>query len=194
MLRKMNMKQMVLKKIAMSILVLLGLCVLLLINGCAAKASRMVPTDFEVVNQHLSTVTLSDSVGGKETNPLWTSQISNTAFTEALSNSLVKSGLFQGVIKQGIINSSKADYILDVTILKYNQPWVGINFDISINTKWELTDTETLVPVWSETFESTYKAKLSEALIAAQRLQRGNEGAVRKNIREGIRRLSLLKL
>ena len=191
MLRKMNMKRMLLKKIIMSLLVLLGLCMFLLTNGCAAKAraSKMVPTDFEVMNKHHSTVTLSESVGGMDTNPLWTSQISNSAFTEALSNALAKSGVFQGVIKDG-----DADYILDVTILKYQQPLAGIHFDVSINTKWELTNTKTLVPVWSDTFETTYRAKLSEALFASERLQKANEGSVRTNIKEGIRRLSLLSL
>ena len=180
---------MLLKKIIMSVLVLASLSVFLLASGCAANASRMVPTDFEVVNKHHHTVSINESIGGRETNPLWTSQVSNSAFTEALSNALAKSGVFQAVIKGG-----GADYLLDVTILDYDQPWIGIDIDIRMKTKWELADAKTLVPVWSDTFETTYRAKLSDALIAAERLQKANEGSVRTNIKEGIRRLSILSL
>jgi hypothetical protein len=59
-----------------------------------------------------------------------------------------------------------------------------------MKTKWELTDSKKLAPIWSETFETTYRAKVSDALIAAERLQKANEGAVRTNIAEGIKRLS----
>ncbi|MCK4886977.1 MAG: hypothetical protein KAS96_06280 [Planctomycetes bacterium] len=183
------MKRMMLKKIIIGVLFLISLSVSLLINGCAANANRMVPTDFEVVNKHHHTVSINISTGWKETNFLWTSQVSNSAFTEALNNALVKSGVFQAVIKGG-----GADYLLDVTILNYDQPWIGINFDIRMKTKWKLTDTKTLVPVWSGIFETTYRAKFSDALIAAERLQKANEGSVRTNIKEGIRRLSLLSL
>ena len=178
-----------LKKSVMSMLILASFSMFLLTSGCAAQASRMVPTDYEVVNKHHYTVSIGESVGGKETNPLWTSQISNSAFTEALSNALAKSGIFQAVIKGG-----DADYLLDVTILDYDQPIIGVDFDVRMKTKWELTDAKTLVPVWSDTFETTYRAKLADALVAAERLQKANEGSVRANIREGIRRLSLLSL
>jgi len=184
-----KMKRRLLRKIIMSTFVLAILSAYLLTSGCAAQASRMVPLDFEVVNKHQYTVSISESIGGRETNPLWTSQVSNSAFTEALSNALAQSGVFQAVIKGG-----DADYILDVTILDYDQPWIGVDFDVRMKAKWELADSKTLVPVWSETFETTYRAKLTDALIGAERLQKANEGSVRTNIKEGIRRLSILNL
>ena len=183
------MKQMLLKKVITSVLVLAGLSMSLLSSGCAVSAIRMVPTDFEVVNKHPHTVSVNESIGGRNTNPLWTSQVSNASFTEALTNAVADSGVFKTVI-----NGGEADYLLDVTILKYDQPWIGVDFDVSINTKWELANAKTLVPVWSDTFETTYRAKLSDALIGAERLQKANEGSVRTNLREGIRRLSLLSL
>jgi len=183
------MKQRLLEKIVMSTIVLTILSAFLLNSGCAAQASRMVPLEFEVANKHPHTVSINESVGGKETNPLWTSQISNKAFTEALSNAITQSGVFQSVIK-----GEGADYLLDVTILKYDQPWLGADIDIRMETKWELTNAKSLVPVFSETFETTYRAKLTDALIAAERLQKANEGSVRTNIKEGIRRISMLNL
>lgn len=183
------MKRRLLRKIIISIFTLTILSVYLLTSGCAARVSRMVPLDFEVVNKHPYTVSLGESIGGKETNPLWTSQISNSAFTEALSNALAQSGVFQAVIKGG-----DTDYILDVTILDYTQPVLGLNIDIRMKTKWELADAKTLVPVWSETFETTFRAKLTDAYFYDERLQKANEGSVRTNIKDGIRRLSILSL
>ena len=177
------------RKITASVLTLTCLSVLLITSGCAAQASRMVPTDFEVVKNHPFTISVSESVGGRKTNPLWTSQISNSAFTEALNNALAKSNVFQAVVK-----GEDTDYLLDVTILAYDQPWIGVDIDIRMKAKWELTNTETFTPVWSDTFETTYRAKFSDALVAAERLQKANEGAVRTNIREGIKRLSTLNL
>lgn len=178
-----------LKKVVVSVMILACLSGVLVTSGCAAQASRMVPADFEVVKKHPFSVSVGESVGGRETNPLWSSQISDSAFTEALNNALVESGVFQAVVK-----GEDADYHLDVTILFYDQPWVGMDFDVRMKTKWELTDLKTLAAVWSDTFETTYRAKLSDALVAAERLQKANEGAVRANIREGIRRLSILSL
>jgi hypothetical protein len=165
--------------------ILSGILLISLFGGCAARSAMMVPASFEVAKKIPGSVRVEEAVGGRETNPLWSSQISSTAFSEALTNSLTKSGLFDTVLKQG-----DTTYILNVTILGYDQPWIGANFDIKMNTKWELTDAKKLVPVWSETFETTYKAKFSDALIGAERLQKANEGAVRTNIAEGIKRLS----
>ncbi len=167
-----------------------GLMLLLLIaSGCAAKASRMVPANIETVKKHPYTVSVNQSVGGRETNPLWTSQISNEAYTQALTDAIAQSGIFRQVIK-----GDGADYLLDVTLLRYDQPVVGLDFDVSMKTKWELFDAKNLVPVWSDTFETTYRAKLGDAMIAAERLQKANEGSARKNIAEGIKRLSMLEL
>jgi len=183
------------RKIMSSLLVLANLSVFLIASGCAAKASKMVPADFEVVNKHSYTVSINESTGGKDTKPAWHSQISNSAFTEALSNALVESGVFQAVIKGGGVDyKGGADYILDVTILDYDQPWHGANIVISMKTKWELTNAKTLVPVWSNTFKTTYRAVWWESPFDWQRIEKAHEGSVRTNIKEGIRRLSLLSL
>ncbi len=183
------MKRSLLRKIIISTFALAILSAFLFTCGCAARSNRMTPFDFEVVNKHPYTVSISESIGGRETHPLWSSQISNMAFTDALNNALARSGIFQAVIKGG-----GADYILDITILDYDQPIIGINFDVCMKTKWELTDAKRLVPVWSESFETTYRAKLTDALLGPERLQKANEGSVRTNIKEGIKRLSTLDL
>ncbi|MFH1371361.1 MAG: hypothetical protein ABII09_08775 [Planctomycetota bacterium] len=76
----------------------------------------------------------------------------------------------------------------------YMHPLVGLDLNIKMKTQWQLTDARKLTPVWSETFETTYKAKFSDALLPAEKSRKAYEGAVRLNIYEGIRRLSLMQL
>jgi hypothetical protein len=149
----------------------------------------MVPKEFEVINMHPYTVSVNESTGGIDAKPLWDTQISNTAYTEALSRALAKSGVFQTVTK-----GDGADYIFDVTILSYDQPWHGANINVRMETKWELTNAKTHEPVWSNTFATAYRADWLSSLFDDERKEKAHEGAARTNIKEGIRRLSLLNL
>ena len=189
------MKRRLLRKIMVSVLALANLSVVLLAGGCAAKACKMVPKNFEVINKQPYAVSVNESTGGKDAKPLWHSQISNSAFTEALSNALVKSGVFQAVIKGGgVDHNGGADYILDVTILDYDQPCQGANIDIRMKTKWELTDAKTLAPVWSNTFKTSHRTPWGKSIFDGERIEQAQEAGARTNIKEGIRRLSLLSL
>ncbi|MCK5226065.1 MAG: hypothetical protein KAQ89_05055 [Planctomycetes bacterium] len=164
---------------------------ILLQGGCAARAYKMVPLDLEVANKHPYSVRVNDPVGGRETSIFWSSQISNSAFAEAITESLVKSGVFKTVIK-----GEGADYILDVTILHCDQPvpMISLDVDVKMETQWMLTDAKTFRPVWTDTFETTYREKLTDTFLPQERIQRANEGSAKTNIAEGIRRLSMLKL
>ncbi len=189
------MKRILSRMIMMSVLVLASLSMVWIASGCAARASKMVPKDFEVINQHPYVVSVSESIGGMDAKPLWTSQISNPAFTEALSNALAKSGVFQTVIKGGgVDHRGGADYILDVTILHYDKPWHGANLIIGMKTKWELTVAKTHKPVWSNTFKTTHREAWLSSLFDGQRIEKAHEASVRTNIKEGVRRLSILSL
>jgi hypothetical protein len=158
------------------------------IPGCLTRSSRMVPEKFEVTKKIHGSVRVDEVVGSRETNSfqLWMSQVSGVAFTEALADSIAKANLFDAVVK-----TDSADYILDVTILSYDQPFgIGLDLDIKMKTKWELTGTKKFVPVWSDTFEIAYKARFSDALLPAEKSQKAYEGAIRAAIAEGIKRLS----
>jgi len=189
------MKRRLSRKIMVSVLVLANLSVVLLASGCAAKACRMVPKEFEVINTLPYTVSVNESKGGIDPKPLWHSEISNTPYTEALSYSLKESGVFQDVITGGGVDHlGGADYILDVTIMEYDRPNQGANIIIRMKTKWELTDAKTLEPVWSNTFKTAYRTEWGKSIFDGERIELAHEGAVRTNIKEGIRRLSLLSL
>ena len=183
--------------IVISLLALLNAGVILMATGCAAKPARMVPKakEYEVVNKHAYVVSVNESTGGIDPKPLWHSEISNAAFTEALSRAIVKSGVFQDVIQGGgVDHRGGADYILDVTIIEYDRPSQGANITINMKTKWKLSDAKTHKPVWSNTFKTSHRTPWGKSIFDGERIELAHEAAVRTNIKEGIRRLSLLSL
>ena len=113
----------------------------------------------------------------------------HTAFTAALTNSVKRSGLFQTVT-----TGDGADYILDVAISDYDQPWNGSNMTVRMETTWQLTNAKTQDVVWSNTFPAAYRAVWKSSLTDTGRAQKAQEGAARVTIREGLRRLSRVDL
>jgi hypothetical protein len=170
------------------ILNVFGCCIApLFFAGCAARPEKMIPPDFVSPAKIPGTVKITEVVGGHESNPfpLWSSQVSSVDYTKAIAYSLVKADIFDSVVRKG-----KSDYILDVTILSCNQPLIGIDISVTMKTNWVLTDTKKLFPVWSETFETTFKANVTDAVIPAEKSRLAYEGAVRTNLTEGVKRIS----
>jgi hypothetical protein len=158
-------------------------------NPWHARAAYMIPADFDVVNKQPYTVALCESAegaipGSSITEIIWDDDIIN-----ALRFSLIKSELFKEVTDNNV-----ADYVLCVTIIKYDQPIFASDIDIKLKTKWDLKQAKTDQLVWSDIVDSTFKVKFGEMPVAAVRGQMATEGSIRANIREGIRRLSLAKI
>jgi hypothetical protein len=164
-------------------------------NAYATRAQCMIPSDFDVVKKHPYTIAVSQSTGGGNYTSGIMSLIWDEEFTKALICSLMNSHLFNAVTdvndETDVTDSNVADYILYVTILKYDKPICGADLDIKTKMKWELKQTKNSQTVWSETIETTYKTKFSESANPAFRAQIATEGSARANIREGIRRLSM---
>ena len=166
-------------------LLLVTFALTLFAAGCAVRPAKMIPDSFNISGKLPYTVRVQGIVGGKETHLRRDSLISSSAFTQALTESILKSGVFKGVVR-----GEGADYLLDVVILDYNQPWIGLDFNINVETSWELFKSDNANQIWSDTISTSYKATLWNAFFAAERLQKANEGALRANIQQGIERLS----
>ena len=182
------------KKMILSVLVLASLCGTLLVSGCAARAEYMEPEVLDMgwdggENGKSYSVSINESTGGIDPKPMWGSQISNTAFTAALTNSVKRSGLFQTVT-----TGDGADYVLDVAILDYDQPWNGANMTVHMETTWKLTNAKTQDVVWSNTFPMAYTANWKSSPTDTGRAKNAQEGAARATIKEGLRRLSIVEL
>ena len=215
------MKRSASKKMIVSV-VLACLCMTLLASGCTARARKMTPKNLDMVfdgankpysvsvneatmptrdsKRHESTVDMernprwrNESTAGTELNPRWGAGIPMTEFTTALTNSLKRSGVFQTVKTTG----DEADYVLDVAVLDYDQPWYGSSMTVRMEAKWVLTDAKTKKIVWSSAFPTAYKVAWIRSFGSISdrgRAQKAQEGAARNNIKEGIRRLSILEL
>ena len=156
--------------------------------GCASPADpeAMVPTNAKVGSRHRGSVNVT-VVGGRETNPLLVSEISNDNLQKALVLSLTHYGVFTRVVQN---NSS--DYRLDVALVDLKQPLAGFDMTVTTRLMWRLTNTHTQRVVWEETISTPFKATMGDTLLGVRRLQLANEGAVREGIKAGIERLGRL--
>lgn len=160
-----------------------------LTTGCAtaSRPDDMVATPSTIVHRNSSSVSVAVT-GGKETNPLWTSQISNDAFGQALRDSIQKSGLFGNVTDGG------ANYKLNAFLGKVDQPMFGLSLTVKMEVSYTLVDTRSGRTVWQKDVASQYTAHPSEAFAAVKRLRLANEGAARANIQQALADMSALSL
>ena len=161
------------------------------ITGCASgtKIANMIPNDLLEIKKQQPYSVRVQAAGGRETKWWGTSQISDESFHEALYKSLSKSGVFRQVIKEG-----GADYLLDVFIAGVKQPIMAFNMTVSVTANWKLIDLSNNKVVFEELIPTPYKAGMGESWVGVKRLRLANEGAVRENIKQGIRRLAELNL
>jgi hypothetical protein len=173
-----------------SSLLLIGLCaVLILATGCAspARPAAMVPATFNIQNKHPHSVGVTAD-GGRETKPMEKSEISTAAFVEAVSSAVQQSGVFTSVVQ-----AADAKYKLEVLIVGVDQPLLGFDMTVNMSTHWKLSDAAGK-SVFQDFIRSTYKATVGDAFVGIERLRLATEGAARENIKQGVERLSALKL
>lgn len=173
----------------------LALCTAGLLVACAAPAR----VDQMQVNSSLATrtaakesalrdgVSIRDVTGGKETNPMWISNVSSHDFERALEVSLRDAGLWSP-------NRQVSKYLLVVHLEKLDQPFGGFDMTVTANVRYSLVERASNKAVFERTLASPYTAKLSDAFLGTERLKLANEGAVRSNIQQLIDQLIALKL
>lgn len=129
-------------------------------------------------------VALNSVSGGRETNPMWTSEISNQAFLGALRNSLTSQDLY----------SDKGRYNLQVEMVGVDKPLVGFDMTVTTRVRYRLVDTDSDQIVFEELVVAPYTATVGDAFAAVTRLRLANEGSAKKNIENFLRRLAQLKI
>lgn len=153
----------------------------MMVAGCAAASNpgaMMVPVSEATLIGESSklreAVTVAGIGGGKETSPLWKSNISNDDFAEALRQSLAAHAMLAG--------EAGGAYSLDAELVEVKQPLVGLDMTVTTSVKYTLTEIATGMVVYSDTITTPYTAKMSDAFVGVKRLQLANEGSVRENI------------
>jgi hypothetical protein len=162
-----------------------GAAVVLNLVGCATSATPQAmtvkPGSTAAVNPKLKgAVKLGEITGGKETNPMWTSQVDNSSFKKALQDSLAISGYLA-------TDPAQAKYAVSANLATLDQPLMGFTLDVKSNVAYQLTG-----PGVSRAYpvNATGSATMSDAFAAVERLRISNERSVLENIKEFINQLA----
>ncbi len=159
--------------------------IVLTLFGCASGATKegmtyMATTPVNFSDALQGQVAVDKVEGGKSTNPMWSSQISDEAFAGALRASLEALGLL----------SDDGHFKLRVTLQEVDQPVFGFDMTVTTVVRYELIDARTSQRIFDETIEAKHTATTSDAFAGVKRLQLANEGSAKNNIAEFIDRLS----
>ncbi|MEM9678091.1 MAG: hypothetical protein AAF890_08540 [Pseudomonadota bacterium] len=159
-------------------------CLFVLLAGCASPAKReaMVPSSLSEVAlnvQYKDAISVVVVSGGKTTNPLWVSNISNEDFKASVQSALRANGY----------TSTSGKYTLEVVMLSVKQPLVGTALTVTTQVAYTLKTVDGST-VFQRTITAPYTAKFSDSLLAVERLRLANEGSARENIRKFIEALS----
>ncbi len=162
--------------------------VCLYLGGCAsgAKMENMVfKGDQKTYPAALkNNLEVTKVAGGEETNPLWTSEISNEAFSGAVKESLIAQGLY----------SDGGKYQLEVRMTQVDQPLFGLSLTVVTHVRYVLINKEDRSIVINEMVVAPYTATVGDAFAAIKRLRLANEGSAKKNIEGLLNELSRLRI
>lgn len=157
----------------------------LLTSACAqaARPERMVAQSFEVrepVDPSLKNgVLISGVTGGRETNPMWKSDVSGQDFRSALEQSLMRNGLLAA-------DPASERYSLWANLVDVQQPMLGFDFTVTTTVQYKVTTKETQAVYLEEIVATPFTATMSDAFYGVERLQLANEGSIRANIKRFI--------
>lgn len=168
---------------------------ILLLAGCASPA-RVDKMTAATVSETLRTIgnsPLKENVavlevrGGKETNPIWMSNVGGRDFQIALEASLKAAGLFAE-------NTQAGKYHLKADLTKMDQPFAGFDMTVTAHVRYELFDSTTGKSIFTKDISTPFTAKVSDAFMGVVRLKIANEGAARANISQFIDEISELNI
>lgn len=166
------------KKLTFAVLTIVAAA---LLGGCAAPARITEMTTSANPAQRVANtamrnnVAVRDVTGGKDTNPMWTSNIGNSEFEQALEGSLRDAGLLSAGKQLG-------KYTLTAHMEKIDQPMFGASMTVTATVNYVLVERATGKEVLNRTVALPYTAAWNASFIGAERLRLANEGAIRTNI------------
>lgn len=152
-----------------------------LMTGCASPAridamtASASPTQRVTTGPMRNNVAVRDVTGGKETNPMWVSNVGNSEFEQALESSLRDAGLLSAGKQAG-------KFILTVHMEKVDQPMFGVAMTVTATVRYSLVERITGKEVLNRTISLPFTASFSSSLLGYERLRLANEGAIRINI------------
>lgn len=172
----------------MNLRLLLALAVsvaLLALGGCATsartEAMTVQPADIGMANARLKgSLKMGSVTGGKETNPLWTSQVDDAGFRKALEESLAGSGYLAAP-------GTPHRYEVSAELVSLDQPVFGLTYDVKSKVNYRLAGqgADKSYPI-----EATGTATTSDSMLGVERLRIANERSILENIKAFLRQLA----
>jgi len=173
-----------------------GLAVAALVTGCATPAHsvNMVVRAGDATAARSATpealkanIAIRDVTGGKETNPMWVSNVGSSDFERALEDSLRAVGMLAA-------NRQSGRYQLVAHLEKLEQPFMGFDMTVTATVAYTLIERATGKTAWQKSIATPYTAKVGDAFVGTERLRLANEGSVRQNITQLIGELQQAKV
>jgi len=159
------------------------LALLVLALGLSACASGAKPGAMLAPNTAQTTISpnsnLRDAVGigqvsgGRETNPLWMSDVSSSDLAEALRLSLSA---------RTMLAIRDERFRLEATMINLQQPILGIDMTVTSKIRYRLTRLSDNTVVFDREITAPFTAAFSSSFYGVERLRLANEGAIRENI------------
>lgn len=161
------------------------------LGGCAsgATAQGMTVKTGEVklaAPEVASSLEIHDVTGGRETDAMGVSEVSNDDFKKAFVASLKNAGLLAAA------NASR--FKVRVSILGLRQPMVGLDMTVTATVRYVIIDAKSGAQLQDEVVSTPFTARLGDSVIGTTRLRLANEGAARKNIAGFIEKVNATKL
>jgi hypothetical protein len=162
-----------------------------ILAGCATPAAvEQMAVTLPVTQTNLTlknSVSVADVTGGRDTNPMWTSQVSSDGFRRALEQSLENAGMFNKVV-------AGSRYQLTADLSRLDQPFMGFDMTVTSTARYSLIESQSRKEVYARVIQIGHTSTVSDAFMGAQRLKLASEGAVKANIQSFINDLIALKL
>jgi outer membrane murein-binding lipoprotein Lpp len=164
-----------------------------LLVGCAspARVDQMMtsgqPTQRVEQTPLRGNVAVKEVTGGKETNPMWMSNVGSNEFTQALEGSLRTVGLLAP-------NRQEGRFSLTAHLQRLDQPMFGLDMTVTAAVDYVVVERSTGKSIFQKTIAVPYTAKFGDAFVGVERLKLANEGAVRTSISQLIDELFQLKI
>ncbi len=170
---------------------LLAVLSVVVLAGCATPAAvEQMAVSLPIIQTNpalKNSIGVAEVTGGRDTNPMWTSQVSSDSFRRALEQSLESAGMFNKIV-------AGSKYQLTADLTRLDQPMMGFDMTVSSTVRYSLIETKTRKEVYARVIQIGYTAKMSDAFMGAQRLKLANEGAIKANIGSFINDLVALKI
>ena len=157
-----------------------------ILSGCATSATQnAMAIGIQDIPAKLNTglkeqINIRSVTGGKETNPLWTSQVDDAGFKGALDQSLLAIGYKSK-------SAAVAKMQIDAALQNIEQPLFGLTFDVK-STVLYTVNSESGQKVFPVT--ATGSASTSDAFLGFERLRIANERSIKENIKQFIQTIS----